>query len=699
MACSLALASAAGALGVRQAGAQGQRPEQRLASIVGVAVGEYGKGIDADGRLLAADELDEAIGFLREAKEIADRLSGDRAPATQATLDTLLAASVAHRPQPAIVSIYGRFVRAMGSAGALELPAARIDPAAGQAIYSARCASCHGATGEGDGPAVRGLASAARPPVFAGAAGAAAMAEVSPALMYRAISVGVPQTLMPAWATTLSATDRWNVVAYVTTLRATPADVREGEGLYLQRCASCHGATGAGNALYERDLSALPPEIGTLAGQAERSDAQLAAAIAHGVPGTPMPAARDLAPGDVSRLVAFIRALPARQASTPAGAVVSSIPPANSDSAARAAVQIVALLDAALTEARAGHAADAGDRAFDSYIAFEPLETPARAKNAALVATMERHFADFKGAIKANNLAAAAGMRDEIQVGLPAVVELAQPAGNAWSAFLQSFLIILREGFEAILVVGAVVAFLIKTGHREQLRAIWIGSAIGILASLGTAVVLATALSALPASSEIIEGGTLLLAVVVLFSVSYWLISKVEAAHWQRFIREQVTAALEHGGGRALGLVAFLAVYREGAETALFYQALFHQGPHLALPLSLGIAAGAVALAIVFVLFYRFGVRIPLRPFFAVTSAFLYYMAFVFAGEGIRELQEGNVVSVTLIPGGPHVEALGIYPSVETLAAQGVLVALLIFAIARSVWPSSPPPDAPPPPH
>ena len=109
----------------------------------------------------------------------------------------------------------------------------------------------------------------------------------------------------------------------------------------------------------------------------------------------------------------------------------------------------------------------------------------------------------------------------------------------------------------------------------------------------------------------------MLIAVAVLFSVSYWLISKVEAAKWQQFIREKVNAALEHGGGTALAFVAFLAVYREGAETALFYQALFNEGVALGLPITLGILVGFGALAIVFTLFYRFGVRIPLRPFFA----------------------------------------------------------------------------------
>ena len=165
-----------------------------------------------------------------------------------------------------------------------------------------------------------------------------------------------------------------------------------------------------------------------------------------------------------------------------------------------------------------------------------------------------------------------------------------------------------------------------------------------------TAVVLRTVLLAIPASRDIIEGLTMLVAVGVLFSVSYWLISRVEAAKWQQFIREKVNNALEHGGGRALAFVAFLAVYREGAETALFYQALFNEGAHVALPIALGIIVGFAALAVIFTLFYRFGVRIPLRPFFSVTSVLLYYMAFVFMGTGIRELQEGNAIPITLDP-------------------------------------------------
>src|SRR5688572_9517240 len=651
-------------------------PAKRLSSIVGVAVEEYGKAFDANGRLVLNIEYDEAVSFLTDAKDVAARLSGARVAAVQAALDSLTVAVVAKRPPPDVVALHQRFTAALGTDGALDLPTKAIDLAEGQAIYQRNCASCHGATGGGDGPAAAGMNP---PPPAIGTR--EAMHDVSPALMYRIVSVGIAGTPMTGWAERLSVDERWNVVAYLNSLRTSPRHVAEGEGLYTQRCLTCHGATGSDDGPAAATLSKLPPELASFGWQAERSDAQIAAAIRAGAPGTAMPPSRDLTDADVTAMVAYVRTL-ADKAPPQGGAVGRGR--GNGAEASRA---VIGLLDEALTAARAGRSSDANDRAFDAYIAFEPLETPARAKSPGLVANLERQFADFKGAVKSSNVRRAEQARDAISAGLPTIIELTRPTTGRWGAFLQSFLIILREGFEAILVIGAVVAFLLKTGHRERLKSIWAGVAAALVASAATAVVLATVLRAVPASREVIEGATMLIAVAVLFSVSYWLISKVEAAKWQQFIRGKVNAALEHGGGKALTFVAFLAVYREGAETALFYQALFNEGQGNGIPISLGIVVGAAVLAVVFTLFYRFGVRIPLRPFFATTSVLLYYMAFVFMGKGIRELQEGNVVSITVIPGFPHIEALGIFPSVETLLAQALLVVLFVIALVKTFWP------------
>ena len=654
-----------------------EHPARRVANIVSVAVEEYGKAVDRTGRLVSAQEYQEANDFLVDARRAADRLSGASAQPARALLDSIAAAVSARRAPASLDSLQRRFAAVLGNEAKLELPRRPLDLAEGKAIFAQSCASCHGVAGLGDGPA--GAAMRPRPPAIGTAA---QMGGVTPALMFRITSIGIAGTPMAGFAGALTAEQRWNVVAYVNALRTTHAQQLEGEGLFTQRCASCHGVTGAGDGALARSLTKLPPEIGTVAWQAEHSDVQIATVVKEGLAGSAMPPSHDLSDAQAASVVAYVRTLPMKDRNGNSFAQGS-----DSMSAQAAARNVIAQLEQSLSAAKSGRASDAGDKAFDAYIAFEPLESSARAKNPGLVSSMERQFAEFKVAVRSNDVRAAERSRDAIEATLPEVVALTAPAGSGSEAFWQSFLIIVREGFEAILVIGAIVAFLIKTGHRERLRSIWTGVGLAVVASAVTAIVLKTLLSAMPASREFIEGMTLLLAVAVLFSVSYWLISKVEAAKWQQFIREKVSTALNHGGGRALAFVAFLAVYREGAETALFYQALFNEGPNVVVPISLGIVAGGAVLAVIFTLFYRFGVRIPLRPFFSVTSVLLYYMAFVFTGKGIRELQEGNIIPLSAIPGFPHVDSLGLYPSWQGVLSQFALLLLFAFAVLKTFWP------------
>jgi len=185
-----------------------------------------------------------------------------------------------------------------------------------------------------------------------------------------------------------------------------------------------------------------------------------------------------------------------------------------------------------------------------------------------------------------------------------------------------------------------------------------------------------------PSSSDMLEGITMLLAAAVLFFVSYWLVSKSEADKWQRYIRGKVHSALSNGRSVALAGAAFLAVYREGFETVLFYQALYGSAPAAALTITGGCVAGTIALLIVTVLFRRFQVRIPIRQFFFVTGLFLYVMAAIFAGQGVHELQDAGIIAVTPLDGVPTIALLGIYPTVQSLGLQAVFVALLLYATA-----------------
>ncbi|MDR1069416.1 MAG: FTR1 family iron permease [Gracilibacteraceae bacterium] len=259
------------------------------------------------------------------------------------------------------------------------------------------------------------------------------------------------------------------------------------------------------------------------------------------------------------------------------------------------------------------------------------------------------------------------------------------------AVFLASFLIILREGFEAIIIVGAIIAYLIKSGNKQKTGMVYWGS----LLALGASVIMAFILNALSGASgaqqEIVEGATMLLAVVVLFYVSNWMVGKAEADAWSGYIEGRVKSSIAKGSVFSLAFAAFLAVFREGAEVILFYQALLADTETYANMIWMGFGVGCVALVVVYIVIRVLSIRLPLKPFFLGTSVLLSIMAISFTGSGVKELQEGNAVSVTPVAGISSVDLLGIYPTLETLIPQIVLLAVTVvtFTIQMRKWKKS----------
>jgi high-affinity iron transporter len=254
---------------------------------------------------------------------------------------------------------------------------------------------------------------------------------------------------------------------------------------------------------------------------------------------------------------------------------------------------------------------------------------------------------------------------------------------NAAGVFVASLLIILREGFEAILIVGAIVAYLVKSGNQDKTKAIYIGSVIALGASVLMAFILNALAGANGANQEITEGVTMLIAVVVLFYVSNWMVSKAESEAWTGYIQGKVRSSVTKGSVFSLAFAAFLAVFREGAEVILFYQALLAGTKTYMNMIWLGLGVGCAALVVVYVLIRVMSFRLPLKPFFLGTSVLMFIMSISFVGSGVKELQEGNLVSVTPVGGISSIDILGIYPPLETLIPQAVLIALAIFTM---VW-------------
>ena len=259
-----------------------------------------------------------------------------------------------------------------------------------------------------------------------------------------------------------------------------------------------------------------------------------------------------------------------------------------------------------------------------------------------------------------------------------------------WLTFFGAFGIIVREGLEAILVIAAIIAYLVKSGNSRSVRNVYIGAVAGVAASFIAAAVLAWAKQAFVGAGlaqEVIEGITALIAVCVLFYVSNWMISKAEAASWSRFIDGKVQSSVEQGSAFALAFTAFLSVFREGAEVVLFYQPMLSEGnPGMVWA---GFGAGCVLLVFVYLAITKLSIKLPIKVFFTATSILMAVMCVSFLGSGIKELAEGNVFDLTLhVPGVPEndvIQIFGIYPWLETLVPQLILAIILLvtFMIAH----------------
>ncbi|MCK6629236.1 MAG: FTR1 family iron permease [Anaerolineae bacterium] len=256
-------------------------------------------------------------------------------------------------------------------------------------------------------------------------------------------------------------------------------------------------------------------------------------------------------------------------------------------------------------------------------------------------------------------------------------------------AALNSLAIIIREGLEAVLIVGAILGYLRATGApRKYSLWVYLGVAAAILLSVLTWIAAGTIITISVANRELLEGATSLIAVAVLFYVTNWLFHKVYVLDWLTFVKEQVSRAMGGGSALALAGLGFTVVYREGFETVLFYQALLFDAE--AGWVLLGFVAGlAVILAISYAIL-RLSKRLPLKPFFTGTGILLLLLAFSLTGKGVRELQEAGVVAATLLPWLPEnlllMELFGLFPTVETTLAQLILVLAIVLTFALSHW-------------
>ena len=366
------------------------------------------------------------------------------------------------------------------------------------------------------------------------------------------------------------------------------------------------------------------------------------------------------------------------------------------------------ILDEAVAIAKGGDGQGGADTVNEAYYQYyERLGFEKNVMNAiggSRVSLVESTFKDARKAMVAGKPAAeTASIVDSLKTMLDE--DAARLDGGAadrvdgftrfvTSAVGQSFLVLVREGLEALLVVAATVAYLVKSGNRRFVGWIYAGVAAGLAGSGVVAALFVALFGGSGPVQEIMEGVCALIAMGMLLWTSNWMLNKSSVEAWNRYIRSKTEAAVADASAAAAGgaasartvgslaLLSFLAVFREGAETVIFYQSIYSmtQDAH---GMWVGGLLAAAVLLVVFMLIRFTSVRIPIGPFFLVTSILMSALVVVFAGGGVHSLIEGDLLPGLYLNGLPTNDWLGFYPYAETVVAQIVaaVAVLTLFAV------------------
>lgn len=592
---------------------------------IGVDYPEFVQG----GQALNEEEYQEQLEFAREVLRIAERLpvttqrSGIEEQAHQ-----LLALIEEKGPGDRVSMVANQLRWDIIRAYHIEIaPQQAPDLSSAEALYQAQCAACHGAEGYGDGPAAEGLE-----PEPTNFHEQARQEQRSIYSLFSTITLGVPDTAMPSFQQPLSEHERWALAFYVSTFITTAEEQQTGATLWQQ---------GIGKKAFP-DLQALtsqtPQEVGARYGEEAR------------------------------QVLAYLRSTPALLDSEKSPLDLS-----------------LDGLEKSLGAYREGRHERARQLAVEAYLeGFELVEASLNTVAPNLRAHIEQEMMAYRALIrKGAPVEALESQQEKLQNLLNQARKQLEEAELSTTAIaLSSLTIILREGLEAVLIVGAIISFLIRSGRRDALIYVHLGWIYALALGGATWFAATYLISISGASRELTEGIAALISAVILLYVGFWLHSKAYAKGWRAFLAKQVRGALNKRTLGALALLSFLAVYREVFETVLFYQALWTQaGPEGRGAVLGGFGAGVGVLLLVSGLVFYYSVRLPIKLFFGFTSVILALLAVILAGKGVGALQEAGMIPVDAVafPGMP---ALGIYPNWQVLLLQGGVLVVIMAGFA-----------------
>lgn len=588
----------ASAAGAREA-AVDPRAWHRMLGILQYLQSDYPAALETGNRA----ELEEQRAFVAEARALAGELGPSALPLVDplARLQSLVDAT---SPAAEVQSQLGLLMDRVVAAGGVERwPRRAPSLEEGRALYAARCAACHGASGEGSAKVAPSAARAEPPP--ASFLEGHAVEALSPYKVFNTVTFGIPGTAMAPFSD-LTEEQRWAVAFHVLSLRH----------------PSCS--------------STLPQA--TLEELATSTDPELAARFGG------------------SSVACLRRALPAPDA-------LASLSLARRN------------IEQAMQAAQAGDARKARTLVLDAYLSgLEPVEPLLKTRDPGLVARLEHGFQSLRLAAESGR----SDLRPEGRALLEALADAAQ-SGNArgdfWSVLLTAALILLREGFEATVVVAALLAVLKKAQAMEQARWIHFGWMSALVA--GAAGFLAGRSLLAGANREWLEATTGVVAVAMLLYAALWLNSKASTREWMHQLRGQMADAFARNSRVGLFAIAFTATFRESIETAIFLQGLSTDSASGVL---WGALAGIVGLLALVAVVRSVGFRLPMKALFNASTALLVVTAVVMAGKATRAFQELGLLPLLPLPV-PDLALLGLYADALTLGAQG-----LVLLLAWLVW-------------
>jgi high-affinity iron transporter len=350
-----------------------------------------------------------------------------------------------------------------------------------------------------------------------------------------------------------------------------------------------------------------------------------------------------------------------------------------------------ALLTQSLATFKAGDREKAYKEARSAYLDhFEYVEIPLRLRNPNLVLDAEFEFANLRDTIRdGGSLREVRTSVRKIRNQLTDVDRELTSKGIAAPAlaFGFSFSILFREGIEAVLLIAILLGSLAAGAASNYKRPLAWGVAAAFGATLLTWLLTTLVIDIAPVNRELMEAITAFVAVIVLVIVSFWLVARLEQKRRMEFMRARVAAALTAGSAVAFAGLGFTAVYREGFETVLFYQALSLFAEGLGVWVILGAATAAAALVGVGYAVLGLGKKLPLKPLLITGASILLLLSVAFVGNAIRSLQGADALVATPVGDWARLpvfvaELTGIHPTQEGLIVQAAM--LLVYALGAA---------------